>query len=120
MSTVQLLIICITVLALAGIVLSRAEPRRSPGRSIFADLYPGERVAAHLEGSQSIEGVVSDWEDGHLTLRDAKLLSGGASTAMGGLVRVPERGVIAVQELEGEVVSAKTVTVRRNRPKEGV
>lgn len=104
MSTVQLVILCITVLLLAGIFANaRARPgapEKVPERSMSL-VHVGAKFALHLDEQQSVTGVVTALEDEGETivLADPELLSGASAAKMGGVVRVPARSVVLTQEL---------------------
>jgi hypothetical protein len=112
LTTAQVIIVCLTVLGLALIWAAKGQGLSSR-RTVFEGLFPGQRVVLHLAGDQSIEGSVAEVEGDVLQLRTASLLSGSTKESMGGVVRVPEGSVVALQELE--TGRASVVAVRRDR-----
>jgi hypothetical protein len=101
-STLQLSIVCVTTLLLAGMLINALPRRASRARAregIFDALALGQEVAVHLEGGQSITGTVVEVTPGVVVLRDAALVTGANRTKLQGLARIPEAGVALVQEL---------------------
>jgi hypothetical protein len=99
MTTAELIIICVTVLALAAIVAFVAgwapHPRRAPEA---VDAEPGAGVVLHLGDGVSLRGEVVA-AAGEWVLRDAEILVGGQAQPVGGQVRVDPGHVAWWQEL---------------------
>lgn len=95
MTTVQLLIVCITAIFLVGMVLVRPKGGLPSRVGIFDGLEAGRQVKIELEQGQSVIGAVLRAENGVVTLTGARLLTPGAATKeIPGEVRVPEQGRI--------------------------
>ena len=100
MSTLQLSIVCGSVLALAAMILSVWAPRASRPRAregIFDTLAYGQEIAVHLD-RQSITGRVVEVTADAVVLADAMLVTGSERTKLKGLARIPDSGVALVQE----------------------
>lgn len=97
MTTAELVIICVTVLALAAIVVFAAGWAPRPrGQRESVNVGIGAGVVLHLADGVSLRGVVV--EPGWL-LRDAEILVGGQGQPVGGQVRVDPGHVAWWQEL---------------------
>lgn len=95
MSTVQLVIVCLTLVALAWISTKR-EPAAARTASI---VDVGQVVALHVGDGQAVRGKVCSNDAGIVILENASLLSGGQEEALGKRARVAEGSVELVQEL---------------------
>jgi hypothetical protein len=79
-ATLQLVIVCATVLWLTALVTGRPKSRPA---DVFAGLAVGDRVAAYTDGDQSIQGIVAAPVNGQLLLREAQLFTAGSQTGLG-------------------------------------
>jgi hypothetical protein len=94
-STLQLLIVCFTALALAVIYAGTRA-----GKAVQPLVSEG-RVLCYLDNSQSVEGVVIAGPEGFVTLAGATLRSPNVKpTAMGGAVKLRETAITLVQEVD--------------------
>ncbi len=110
MSTLQVFLVCLTVIVLGVILLlvpfalaaARPQiepPTRAPAApSVFGDLIPGQQAAVHLEAGQLIKGAVARVTHDRLDMTGAVLVSGGTETPLNS-VRVAAGTVQLVQEL---------------------
>lgn len=96
-STLQLLIVCLTVLLVVMAVTGRKTAQG--GTPVFAGLSAGQDVVVHIADGQSVRGSILRCDHACLLLTGAVLLAGGAETKMGGVVRIPCEGVALIQEL---------------------
>lgn len=111
MSTLQVFLVCLTVIVLGVILLlvpfalAAARPQIQPpappapaAPSVFGDLIPGQQAAVHLEAGQLIKGAVARVTHDRLDMTGAVLVSGGTETPLNS-VRVAAGTVQLVQEL---------------------
>jgi hypothetical protein len=104
-----LIIVCVTVLALAGIgaiAVLAAFPIRAGGDGGEAALgaitaRPGELVVVHTRDERAIRGVVTDDSSGEgvVALKEATYLASGQEQPMGGVVLVPVDNIALTQHL---------------------
>lgn len=109
MTTLQLLIVCVTVLLIVSIHYEMAkrtpesentpEAPPVPPPSLFDGLKLGTQVAVHQSEGQALKGAVAAVEPGYLVLTGVQLVTKGTPAEMGGRVRVAERPSVVVQEL---------------------
>jgi hypothetical protein len=93
MTTLQLLIVCITVLFIVALVTRKEQPEPI---GVFDDLGVGDKVAAYTSDGQSVIGLVASTPNGRLILSDAALVTGGSEVKLGN-VRIPGDAVHLVQ-----------------------
>lgn len=106
MTTLQLLIVCLTVIVVFAIssatilVKSRSHGSLSPvGKTVV--------VNTRKPDDQSIRGVIHAFDPELIVLRDAIFLEhGGNQHAAAGLVSIPRAGVSSMQEIEPEKLAA--------------
>jgi hypothetical protein len=107
MSTIQLLIVCATLLWLAGIALpalTRQAPAPAPPSGIYDGLCRGQVVSVGTGDGQTVVGAVHEQRAGYLLLIDAKVLTPGqAEQPLPGMTRLAQHGVQVVQEVPGTV-----------------
>jgi len=114
--TIQLIIVCATVLILAGIAagtlkdtLARqsAEPEASDG--VLAALEPFDKALVHIGDGQSVSGIVHTAESGVLTLTGGELLTGREKTSLPGVYHIP---VSVIQGVETAPRAASACQLR--------
>ncbi|HEY3021802.1 MAG TPA: hypothetical protein VGJ32_16505 [Solirubrobacteraceae bacterium] len=99
MTTLQLAIVCVSVLTLAAIVVAgRSATGAPPAPPATASL--GDRVVVHTLDQRSIRGTLDALGGGVVTLRDAAYLEDGQAHPLGGEIRVPARNVAFTQQLD--------------------
>lgn len=100
MSTIQLLIVCLTAAYLA--VVFRGARWDEPDRSAGPLLEVGERYALYLGGGeQQITGLVRSVVGGVAELSDAVVVTAGKLEPLGkGHARIPLDRVLMTQELD--------------------
>jgi hypothetical protein len=94
MTTLQLLILCATVLAV--VLVLAAVMHGGGGASV--EFPNGTTIVVHTRDQRSLRGTVVR-APGHLALEDAVYLQGGTEQPVGGTVRIPAANVAWVQEL---------------------
>jgi hypothetical protein len=94
-STVQLVIVCITLVLIVAVVASSRNPT---GQGASTLVEQGQQVALHLGDGQSVRGKVVNVEGGVITLKQASLLDAGTETPLGGTARITQGGVTLAQE----------------------
>jgi hypothetical protein len=97
MPTIQLLIVCVTVLLIVLVSASHISAPVPP--DVFAGLAVGQEVAVHIGDGISVRGGVVRHEPACLMLGSAVLISGGSETKLGGTIRIPSGEVALLQEL---------------------
>lgn len=111
MSTLQLLIVCFTLLALAVIYAG------TRARTVEPPLVTEGRVSLSIEGGQSVDGFVVPGPSGFVSLTGATLHTPGAkATSMGGVQRLRESSVTLVQELDATRPALSAVAERNGSP----
>lgn len=98
MSTLQLLIVCATVLTAIGIVANALGPRR---RRVRYEV-DGREVVIFLKDGQSLRGVAETNGSTMLHLHRAALISGASTTNLKGVVHIAPDDTMAVQVMEPE------------------
>jgi hypothetical protein len=115
MTTLQILLICLTVIALA-VILPR--PYRRHAAPLVDERLLDREVVFYLPDGQSVRGVVRSVAGTSAILAGASFVSDGNTTPMAGAVDVPQESILLIQELpsDGQVVGGGSGTVRRVTP----
>ena len=110
MSTLQLLIVCFTLLALAVIYAGTRDRKVNP------PLVTDGRVSLSVEGGQSVDGFVVPGPEGFISLVGATLHTPGSKpTSMAGVQRLRESSIILMQELDATAPSEQPQLAERVR-----
>lgn len=97
MNTLQLIIVCLTVVALAVIIASHLSVKKGKARLHLEDLV-GNPVVVNTIDQRSIRGVMVEAAGGYVAVGEPTYSEGGDERKMMGAAHVPVSNIAFVQD----------------------